>query len=99
MERDWSAVLDLQLRAGEILEWHYERFRIVLTETVVLSSRTSYTPDFVVYLPDGAMEFHEIKGYRRDDAMVKLRVAVSQNPRHQFKLIERKRGSWVISEL
>ncbi len=62
----------------------------------------SYTPDFVVMLASGEIELHEVKGYWRDDARAKTRVAAEQFP---FRIIaitrhSRKKGAgWVLEEI
>ena len=42
---------------------------------LVLGHRCTYTPDFFVVMSDGSVEFHEVKGFWRDDARVKIKVA------------------------
>jgi len=69
--------------------------------TLKLGHDCRYTPDFLVEEPttcgcgeDGAA-FHEVKGpHRRDDAMVKLRVAASAFPIFTFYLCEEADGVW-----
>lgn len=49
--------------------------------TVRLGDDLRYTPDFVVILPDGVIELHEVKGgFVRDDARVKLLATAAQLP-------------------
>ena len=60
--------------AGDILSFRYEPIRFNL------APRTSYTPDFLVMLKDGSFEFHETKGWAREDAMVKLKIAARLYP-------------------
>lgn len=40
----------------------------------------SYAPDFLVVRTDGVLEFHETKGFWREDARVKLKVAADKFP-------------------
>lgn len=62
----------------------------------------SYTPDFVVMLASGEIELHEVKGYWRDDARAKTRVAAEQLP---FRILaitrpSRKKGAgWVFEDI
>jgi len=37
---------------------------------------------------------HEVKGFMRDDAAVKLKMAAAAFPWWQFKLIRRINGQW-----
>lgn len=71
--------------------------------TLRLGHDCRYTPDLIAVTQDGAdwrVEAFEIKGFRRDDAMVKLRVAAREYPWITFHLVERaKGGEWKISEI
>lgn len=53
--------------------------------TFVLANRTRYTPDFLVITQDGSVEFHEVKGYWRDDAKVKIKIAARMFPWFTFR--------------
>jgi hypothetical protein len=75
-ERAFGAYLDLQLRAGEILDWGYEEMRFAVGST--MSAKTGkastmwFTPDFWSQLPDGLIVIHETKGHMREAARVRL---------------------------
>ena len=62
-----------------------------------LASSCFYTPDFSV-LTDGesplCMEFHEVKGYQRDDAVVKFKTASKMYPHFIFRMFVKKNGGW-----
>lgn len=92
LERAYSAQLDLLVRAGRVAEWHFEAL------TLRIGADCTYRPDFLVILPDGSIEFHETKGWLRDDARVKLRAAASAFP-FVFKLVTRAKGEWRIEEV
>ena len=66
---DW---LKLEQYAGRVKSFAYESVKLRL------ANRTWYTPDFIVVKPDGGLEFHEVKGFWRDDARVKIKVAAEQ---------------------
>ena len=66
--------LELQRSAGEVLWYRYEGI------TLKLAQDTRYTPDFVVMNREGILECHEVKGFWRDDAKVKIKVASSIYP-------------------
>lgn len=55
-----------------------------------LAAKTFYHPDFLVVLADGRCEFHEVKGWMRDDANVKLKVAAELFPFWVFRLVDSK---------
>lgn len=73
-EAKYAALLEERKRNGEVLEWMFEAV------TFVLAPATRFTPDFMVQLPDGMIEFHEVKGWWEDDARVKIKVAADKFP-------------------
>lgn len=73
-ERAYATVLDARVKAGEVRAWHYEGL------TLKLADDTRYTPDFFVVLADWTCELHEVKGFWRDDAKVKTKVAARMYP-------------------
>jgi hypothetical protein len=90
-ERRYAAVLALRQQAGEVIWFKFEGM------TLKLADDTRYTPDFAVMLADGLIECHETKGFLRDDALVKIKVAAAQFP-FKFRMFSRKRGQWVERE-
>ena len=79
---------------GEIHSFHFERHNLKLAD------RTYYKPDFEVMLPNGEIEFHEVKGFMMDDANVKIKVAAQQFPQYVFRLVQWDRKSgWKIKAL
>lgn len=80
LERRYADHLNALLALGRVDRWDYE------PETLRLAPKTTYTPDFRVVLPDGLVEFHETKGFMRDDAHVKLKVAAALHP-YTFRLV------------
>ncbi len=71
---------------GEIREFKFEAVKLIL------GNRCSYTPDFMVVRPDGTLEFHEVKGFWRDDARVKIKTAADKFP---FVFIAANQTKWV----
>lgn len=67
LERDYARHLELRQLAGEIRRWRYEPRRFELAR------RTTLAVDFIVWRWDGIREAHEVKGWMRDDAAVKLK--------------------------
>jgi|GEM_PF-6073082 Uncharacterized conserved protein len=58
-----------------------------------LAGRTYYTPDFLV-ADAGLYDVYEIKGFMRDDASCKLKVAAETFPCFQFILVTRIKRRW-----
>ena len=82
LEKSFAIGLEAKKRNGEILRWDYERV------TLKLAHDTRYTPDFFVVERDGTISFYETKGFFRDDAKVKLKVAAASFP-FKFYLVEK----------
>ena len=74
LEAEYAAYLDTLKLAGEVLWWEFEgvKFR--------LGDDCWYRPDFLVMLASGCLEAHETKGFWRDDARVKIKVAADTFP-------------------
>ena len=58
-----------------------------------LADNTWYIPDFTVILASGEIELHEVKGFWRDDARVKIKVAAEMYP-WRFLAVKRQRQQW-----
>lgn len=72
---------------GEIREYHFEAVKLRLAKNC------TYTPDFMVISADGTVEMHEVKGFWRDDARVKIKVAAAQYP-FVFLAVKKKGRGW-----
>lgn len=57
-----------------------------------LADKTYYTPDFMVIMEDGSIIFYEVKGFWRDDARVKIKVAAEQYPEFEFVAVQQVNG-------
>jgi hypothetical protein len=92
-EAAYAAYLDERLARKEIVRWDFE------AEALRLADKTFLHVDFRVILPDGMVEFHEVKGHWQDDARVKMKVAAAQHP-YTFIAVKAKTkksgGGWDI---
>jgi hypothetical protein len=85
-----EAAYALMLQAKGLSFW-YEAI------TLKLGPDVRYTPDFLVMLPDGLLECHEVKGsFTRDDAKAKFRVAAGLFP-FVFRMCVYAKGQWTIT--
>ena len=90
-EAEYGAMLAQMQMTGEIQWYAFEGM------TFKLADNTRYTPDFAVMRADGLIECHEVKGFWRDDARVKIKVAAEFFP---FRFIAVKKrakkagGGW-----
>lgn len=85
-ETFYSYELERQRQHGEIRTWKFEAIRFILAE------RTTYTPDFLVWMKNGDICLHEVKAVWRstgkshweDDARAKIKIAAELFPEFQF---------------
>ncbi len=67
--------------------------------TFKLGDDCRYTPDFNHLNQDEHLVFSEVKGFMRDDALVKLKVAARQFPIFKFVLVRKNGTGWDITEI
>lgn len=104
LEARYAQHLDLLQKAGEIVEWRFEPIKLRL------AGRTFYTPDFFVevvsvpnqtttnLIPPNSLQLHEVKGFWRDDARVKIKVAAELFPWFRFRAVKWVNGQWEYEE-
>ncbi len=96
-ERAFYLMLQSAFCADQIMNFCREPIKLRL------AGRTWYTPDFIVRLfpADGSQLFAiEVKGFMRDDAAVKLKVAAETYPCFRWLLVRRKgRHGWDFREV
>lgn len=88
LEAAFACKLELGRRAFALVRWWHEPF------SLRLAAKTFYRPDFLVQSGE-TLTIYEVKGFRRDDAMVKLKVAARLFPCFRFVLVEREKGQWI----
>lgn len=86
LEAEYALYLKALEYSQEILWYGFESVKLRLAD------KTFYTPDFAVLGIDG-LEFRETKGFMRDDAAVKLKVAAEHFP-FKFVLVKKVKGEW-----
>lgn len=92
-ETAYARQLQLLVLDGEVQRWLFEPIRLRLGEGAW------YTPDFLVVFPDGFLEFHEVKGFWREAALVRIKTAASLYPEFKFIVAKLIEGQWVLSEV
>jgi hypothetical protein len=93
LESRYARHLGLLKLEGKVSAFQYESIAFRLAD------RTTYNPDFLVILPDGSVEIHETKGFMRDDAAVKIKVAARMFPWFTFRLVRQQGGLWQITQI
>jgi hypothetical protein len=92
-ERAYADRLELLKRAGEIRTWRFEPVKFRLGHTCW------YCPDFEVVTKSGELEYHEVKGFWRDDARVKIKTAASMYRDRAFIAVQWKKKAWVFEPI
>ncbi len=67
--------------------------------TLKLADMCRYTPDFITIGSAGRVTAHEVKGFWRDDARVKIKVAARSFPWMNFIAAQRDKGHWKFEEI
>ena len=91
-EAEYAQRLELRHHAGEV-EWY--AFEGI---TLKLAHDTRFTADFAVMLADGTVELHEVKGFMRGDAAVKLKLAAELFPFPVF-VCRKTKGAWLVERI
>lgn len=92
-EAAWRDNLELQKAGGSIVWYGYEAM------TLKLAHDCRYTPDFIVVTNDGEVQAHEVKGFWRDDARVKVKVAAEKFSWIKFVCVTKGKGRWGVEEI
>ena len=93
LESAYAKVLEERKKTGMILLYEFEsvKFR--------LGDGAWYTPDFMVMDRDGSIEFHETKGFMREAANVRIKVAAAKYPFKFYLVKHSKATGWTYEEL
>ena len=87
MERDYAIQLDLLKSLGDVTFWAFNEVRFKLADGAW------FKPDFFVIYPDGHCELHETKGFCREAAILRMKVAASRFPL-RWRLVFRTENGW-----
>lgn len=80
------------LQRGETLWYAYEPWKLRLAK------RAWYTPDFISLTNLGILVVWEVKGFWRDDARVKIKVAAETYKFLKFVAVTRGKERWEFEE-
>ena len=96
LESRFAAYLEMQKHLHELIAWDFEPVKFTLARNVKgQRNATTYTPDFLAVYP-GNFTFYEVKGFWRDDAKVKIKVAAEMFPFFVWQAVQWKKGEWVF---
>ena len=98
-EAKFAEYLEQLKHLREIIDWKFEPMKIELAHNVKgKRNATTYTPDFLAVYPDH-FTFYEVKGFFRDDALVKIKVAAELYPWFVWQVVRLKKGEWIFEEI
>lgn len=87
-EQEYAAQLDVRKLANDIRWWGFECLKLKLAD------KCHFTPDFMVVLSSGEIEFVDTKGHVEDDAAVKIKTAAVMFPMFHFVMERKVKGKW-----
>lgn len=90
-EYAYAQHLELQKRAGEVLWYKFEGVKLRLADN------TFYTCDFAVLRTDRVLCMDEVKGFWKDDARVKIKIAADMYP-FRFRAVTKSKSGWEVEE-
>ena len=96
LESRWSQELENERRAGDILCWRYNAMRLEL------ATGAWFKCDFWVTLADGkgTIRMDEVKGFWREAARVRIKVAARLYPEFQFRAVQWDGSAgWRVEEI
>ena len=88
-EARYADQLEHMKRAGVIINYRFDALNFRL------APKTYYRPDFLVVF-DHEFQIHEVKGFWKDDALVKFKVAADMYPWFRWKAVQWIKGEWVF---
>ena len=67
--------------------------------TLKLGDDCRFTPDFNYITTEGRMVFEDVKGFQRDDALVKIKVAARKFNWATFLIVKKDKTGWAVTEI
>ena len=92
-EAAFAETLYVRAKDGEIQWFAFEPMRLRLAKGAM------YTPDFGVLENDGSFTFYEVKGFWREAAKVRIKVARGLYPFFRFVVVRKGKGGWEYEEV
>ena len=84
LEQSYQDQLQAEKLSGNVADFRWEAFKLRLADN------TTYSPDFVVLMPDGHIELHEVKGgFCPEKNRIKVKVAAEMFPWFKFVIVRR----------
>ena len=99
LELDWSLYLERRKISGEILDWKYEAIKL----RIAFGNKPAwFLCDFWIVNADGSQEAHETKGFWRESARLRIKVAAGVYQWVKFVGVRKRKkkdgGGWELEE-
>lgn len=91
-EESYASKLEAEKRIGDILWWKFEGIKLKL------GGGAYFCPDFIVMTSTGQLEVHEVKGFWREAAKVRMKTASEMYPFRFIAVSKSKqvKGAWEV---
>jgi hypothetical protein len=96
-EAAYAKYLEERKMAGEIWGWKFHAFTLTIAQPPHAKC-ARWQPDFAVWTKDMVLEFHEVKGFMQDHAIVRIKAAASQYP-HPIYVAKKSKVGWLITPM
>lgn len=96
-EANYALYLDFMIGRGTLKDWKYEPETFFFDG--IKMGTNSYKPDFKVFLSDGAIEYHEVKGYFDSKSKTKIKRMKKYHPKVKIILIEKKEYNGILKSM
>lgn len=67
--------------------------------TLKLADDCRLTVDFTYLTKEGEMVFVDVKGWQREDALIKMKVAARQFPEFRFQIVKKSGIGWAVDDV
>lgn len=67
--------------------------------TLKLADDCRLTVDFTYLTKEGEMVFVDVKGWQREDAFIKMKVAARQFPEFRFQIVKKSGVGWAVDDV
>ena len=94
-ETAYAEFLEFEKSQGRVLWFGFEKIRLVIADG---KRKAWFKPDFFVVLPDGTIEARETKGWWREAARLRIKVAADLYPWIRFLGVKRDGSGWQYEE-
>lgn len=96
-EANYALYLDFMISRGTLKDWQYEAETFFFDG--IKMGTNCYKPDFKVFLRDGSIEYHEVKGYMDSKSKTKLKRMKKYHPKLKVVLIEKKEYNSLLKNM